>query len=137
MMNSTPHNISLEALMADYAAPVPDFGFSDQLLKKVYAQRRLKGRLVSGACFAAGVVMSSQFNSLKALLSGVKLETQPRADLAVPFQNIMSALTDGLSQMSAELLSNNIHSSPAMTGSLIMFTGLIIWLAKDAIEGQI
>lgn len=125
MMSKDPFETDLDALMRDYGAPIADFGFSDAVVAKVEKQSLLKRGLILGACFAGGLVMASQVKGAKLFAFDINAAPDTGVDLTAPFRDVAGTL---LSTQSGTM---------ALAMAALMLTGLAVWLAKDAMEGQI
>ena len=103
-------------LLADYAAPVEDDGFTQKLLENVEAETKRVERIrrvsIYGACFTGGVIAAAQLPALVAMAGGLRLALP-----AVP----------------------NAGGLPISTLSLaaIVFLGFVLWAALDRQAAEI
>ncbi len=76
MMTQAEDNL-FQDMLADYAAPASDDGFTDALMQKIQAEtartERLRKFLIFGACFIGGVIAATQIPALMTLLGTVNM----------------------------------------------------------------
>ncbi len=74
MMTQAEDNL-FQDMLADYAAPASDDGFTDALMQRIETEARraaqLRKGLIYGACFIGGVIAATQIPALMTLLSTV------------------------------------------------------------------
>ena len=97
-------------MLADYAAPVEDDGFTQNLVENIEAEAKRVERIrrvsIYGACFTGGVIAAAQLPALAAMAGSLKLALPAMPDAG------------GL---------------PISTFSLaaIIFLGFVLWAALD------
>ena len=110
MMMQNPDDNLFQDLLADYAAPVEDDGFTQNLLENIQAEAKRVERIrrvsIYGACFAGGVIAAAQLPALATMAGNIKLA--------------MPAVPDA-------------GGLPVSTLSLagLVFLGFVLWAALD------
>ncbi len=76
MMTQAEDNL-FQDMLADYAAPASDDGFTDALMQKIETEAKrtaqLRKGLIYGACFVGGIIAATQIPALMTLLSTVDM----------------------------------------------------------------
>lgn len=77
MMMQQPDDNLFKDMLAEYAAPVADDGFTQSLLGNIEAETKRVERIrrvsIYGSCFVGGVIAASQFPALITMAAKVKL----------------------------------------------------------------
>lgn len=81
MMMTNPEDPMFESLLADYAAPLPDDGFSEGVLAAIEAKQthihRVKHWLLSGAVLLGGAIAATQVPALIHLTANLAVPSLP------------------------------------------------------------
>ena len=113
MMMQNPDDNLFQDMLADYAAPVKDDGFTHSLLETIEAEAKRVERIrrvsVYGACFAGGLIAATQLPGLAVMAGKVKL-AMPVVP-AVPEAGALPVSTMGLAGL--------------------VFLGFVLWAALD------
>ena len=82
MMMTNPEDDMFGNLLADYAAPLPDEGFSARVLEGIKAQqrraRRVKRRILAGAVVLGGAIAATQVPALVRLTKSFAGQSTPK-----------------------------------------------------------
>lgn len=82
MMMTNPEDDMFGDLLSDYAAPLPDEGFSARILEDIEAQqrhaRRVKRRVLAGAVVLGGAIAASQVPALVRLAKNFTMQSPPQ-----------------------------------------------------------
>lgn len=114
-MMTQPDDNLFQDLLADYAAPVSDDGFTDAVMHKLQAEtartERIRRFAIYAACFIGGMIAATQIPTLMGLIAGM--------DVAVP------------ELPSSDALTASPLAFPQWAMISVVLLGFVLWAALD------
>lgn len=81
MMENDPMNESLKSLLSDYAAPIPDDGFAQNVKIRIARRSNLRRFMLAVASLAGGIIAGMQIPKMVDVVSGVSGAALPDASM--------------------------------------------------------
>jgi len=126
MMENDPMDENLKALLANYAAPVPDDGFAEAVKTEVARHARLRRALIFGSGTLGALIAALQLPALFSLAQGLPETPKLPADLGAPIEpSWLSTIADSLTWGSL---------SPVIMGAAIIGIIFLWWTGEAALE---
>lgn len=124
-MNFDPKDDELARLLADYAAPVEDDGFTLSVIRKLEAKERLRAIWLGIAFLVAGLLIAFPLKALSGWLAG-GTESLAASELS------LSSLTPVMPERFADL-STTMGSLGVPMWSLLFLVAMGGWLVWDSL----